>query len=187
MNHFVEIKLLPDPEFVSTVLMSALFSKLHRALVEVDTCGIGISCPDIEQAQIGLGERLRLHGTYDNLQQLMEVNWLTGMRDHSAVGEPTPIPSNSLYRVVRRVQAKSSPERLRRRLARRKNITMEEARQLITDRDARYLSLPFVSVRSQSTGQIFRLFIEHKPPQPNQTLGEFSRYGLSATATVPWF
>jgi CRISPR-associated endonuclease Csy4 len=187
MDHYIEIKLLPDPEFVSTMLMSALFNKLHRILVEVDTCNIGISCPDIEQPKIGLGERLRLHGTYDDLHQLMEVNWLAGMRDHSTVGEATSVPSNCLYRVVRRVQAKSSPDRLRRRLARRKNITMEEACQLISDRDTKYLKLPFVSVRSQSTGQTFRLFIEHKPSQPNRMLGDFSRYGLSATATVPWF
>ena len=187
MNHFIEIKLLPDPEFVPTALMSALFSKLHRALVELDSSRIGISCPDIERAQSGLGGRLRLHGAQDHLRQLMEINWLIGMRDHVSVGELTLIPPNSLYRIVSRVQAKSSPERQRRRLARRRNITVEEARELITDGEAKYLKLPFVRVRSQSTGQTFRLFIEHKPPQSDQVSGEFSRYGLSPTATVPWF
>ena len=187
MNHFIEIKLLPDPEFVPTALMSALFNKLHRALVELDSSHIGVSWPDIERAQSGLGERLRLHGEKDHLRQLMEVSWLTGMRDHVSVSDLASIPPNSLYRIVSRVQAKSNPERQRRRLARRKNITVEEARELITDCEAKYLNLPFVRVRSQSTGQTFRLFIEHKPPQSDQVSGEFSRYGLSPIATVPWF
>ena len=34
MDTYLEIRLLPDPEFVPTMLMNALFSKLHRGLVE---------------------------------------------------------------------------------------------------------------------------------------------------------
>jgi CRISPR-associated endonuclease Csy4 len=187
MDHSVEIKLLRDPEFIPTVLMNALFGKLHRALNELDSRDIGISFPDVEQAQSGLGERLRLHGSHDNLQSLLDLDWLIGMRDHSSVGDLVPIPTTSQYRVVRRVQSKSSPERLRRRLAKRKGLSVEETRHLITDYDAKYLNLPFVSVRSQSTGQMFRLFIDHKPLQARETLGEFSHYGLSANSTVPWF
>ena len=167
--------------------MSALFSKSHRALVELDSNSIGISFPDVEQMRPSLGARLRLHGAHENLQRLMELNWLAGMRDHITVDEIVPIPSSSQYRVVRRVQAKSSPERLRRRLVKRRGISMEEARKLITDLETKHLNLPFISIRSQSTGQTFHLFIEHKPLKTVQVSGEFSHYGLSAIATVPWF
>ena len=108
MDHYIEIKLLRDPEFMPTVLMSALFGKLHRALAELDSNDIGIIFPDVEHTQSGFVERLRLHGSQDKLQQLMELDWLIGMRDHSSVADPVPVPSTSQYRVVRRVQSKTS-------------------------------------------------------------------------------
>ncbi len=42
MNHYLDIRLLPDPEFTATVLMSALFSKLHRGLAELGTGRVGV-------------------------------------------------------------------------------------------------------------------------------------------------
>ena len=32
MDHYIEIRVLPDPEFSEEMLMSALVAKLHRAL-----------------------------------------------------------------------------------------------------------------------------------------------------------
>lgn len=52
---------------------------------------------------------------------------------------------------------------------------MEEAR---TD-------LPWLNLRSLSTGQSFRLFIRHGELLSAPVVGMFSTYGLSATATVP--
>jgi CRISPR-associated endonuclease Csy4 len=43
-----------------------------------------------------------------------------------------------------------------------------------------------LNVGSQSTGHRFRLFAEHKPA-PFPVVGTFNAYGLSSTATVPWF
>ena len=34
MDHYQDIQLLPDPEFGAPQLMSVLFAKLHRALVQ---------------------------------------------------------------------------------------------------------------------------------------------------------
>jgi len=187
MDHYLEIKLLPDPEFVPTVLMNALFGKLHRALVELKNTDLGISFPDVQPERPALGERLRLHGSAGHLERLMALDWLTGMHDHVAVGAPKPVPDNVNHRTVRRVQTKSNPERLRRRLIKRKGISAEEARRAIPDSKAKQLKLPFVTVKSRSTGQDFRLFIDHQPPGKEPVKGQFSRYGLSPTATVPWF
>ncbi len=187
MNHFLEIRLLPDPEFVSNVLMNALFAKLHRGLVELNSSTIGLSFPDQQKKNSTLGGRLRLHGSSDDLQRLMSQNWLTGIRDHISISEQNPVPINVQYRVVRRVQVKSNPERLRRRLMKRKGITEAEACQTIPDSVAKQVKLPFVVIKSQSTGQEFRLFIDHQPIVTEQTNGEFNCYGLSHTATVPWF
>ncbi len=187
MDHYLDIRLRPDPEFTATVLMSALFAKLHRGLVSLGTDGVGVSFPEVEKAPVGLGEKLRLHGTEADLQELMATAWLTGMRDHVQVLPPRPVPRQVRYRTVRRVQAKSSPERLRRRWIRRKGLTEEAARRLVPDTVAERLDLPYVTLTSRSTGQKFRLFIEHGPLLETPVGGRFSSYGLSPTATVPWF
>lgn len=185
MDHYLEIRLLPDPEFPPNVLMNALFSKLHRALALHGQGNIGVSFPDT--GKTGLGSRLRLHGSAATLQGFMAQDWLPGMRDHTAVGEITSVPATGTHRVVRRVQVKSNPERLRRRLIARKGISEEQAQAAIPDHTAEKLTLPFVVINSRTTGQQFRLFMEHLPPQSQPVTGPFSAYGLSANATVPWF
>lgn len=203
MDHYLDIRLLPDPEFPATVLMSALFAKLHRGLVALGTRRIGVSFPDlVEGPERSLGGLLRLHGDADELARLMALPWLGGMRDFTRIGPVRPVPRRILgYRVVCRVQAKSSPERLRRRWMRRKGLSAEEARQAIPDEVAERLDLPFVTLTSQSTGQRFRLFIQHGQLRESPVLGHFNSYGLSPSesslphgqlrdkkiATIPWF
>ena len=187
MDSYIELQLLPDPEFSATILMNALFAKLHRALVCGGEGRIGIGFPDVEKKCVGLGSRLRLHGPAGDLQRLMSANWLQGMRDHLAIGTISSIPADARHRVVRRVQAKSSPERERRRLITRKKISAEAAIEAIPDSAAELLNLPYLLLASQSTQQQFRLFVEHLPLQQKAVPGSFSAYGLSAVATIPWF
>lgn len=187
MDSYLELQLLPDPEFPANTLMNALFAKLHRALVSSGEGRIGVSFPDVEQKGIGLGERLRLHGANADLARLMASNWLLGMRDHVTVGAPAPVPPGAAHRVVRRVQVKSSPERERRRLIARKGLSQQEALLAIPDSTAKTLKLPYLLLNSQSTKQQFPLFVEHLPVQEPVKEGGFSAYGLSMGATVPWF
>lgn len=185
MDAYLELQLLPDPEFPPAMLMNALFAKLHRALVSHGEGRIGISFPDVGSGQ--LGQRLRLHGQAGDLEQLMAGNCLQGMRDHLAAFAIRPVPDGASHRIVRRVQAQSNPERLRRRLIRRKGVGAQEARAAIPDSAAQRLNLPWLEISSQSTGQTFRLFIEHLPIQATASPGSFSAYGLSNEASVPWF
>lgn len=187
MDSYIELRLLPDPEFQVTTLMNALFAKLHRGLVSHGEGRVGISFPDVEQKSAGLGTRLRLHGQAADLERLMSANWLQGMRDHLVCTPVTPVPANASHRVVRRVQAKSSPERARRRLMARKGINLDEAIRRIPDNLGQRLSSPYLELASQSTGQSFRLFVEHLPKQAAPVQGMFNAYGLSSSATVPWF
>lgn len=187
MDAYLEIRLLPDPEFAPNVLMNALFAKLHRGLVAQGGQDIGVSFPGVGEKRAILGERLRLHGKRERLEKLMASDWLSGVRDHTHVGEIAPVPSDAKHRVVRRVQAKSNPERERRRLMKRKGIDADAARQMVPDSAAERLDLPWLVLSSQSTGQKFRLFVEHLPVQSEAIGGVFSAYGLSANATVPWF
>ena len=187
MNRYLEIKLLPDPDFSSGILMNALFSRLHLALAAQREVNIGISFPDWKPNGLTLGARLRLHGKGGELEKIMQREWTGGVQDHATMGAITEVPAHAGHRVVRRVQAKSNPERERRRLMRRKNISAEAAREIIPDRNAQRLKLPCLILTSRSTGQQFRLFIEHLPLQEQAVEGTFSAYGLSPRATVPWF
>lgn len=187
MDHYVDIDLRPDPEFPSYQLLSALYAKLHRALVALASNAIGVSFPGFDLKSPHLGTRLRLHGEFGVLSTLLESDWLAGMRDHIVLTQPAAVPGNAKHRRVGRVQVKSSPERMRRRLMLRQNIDEEGARQRIPDESARLTHLPFIQLRSASSGQTFRLFIEHGHIQPNTVAGDFNAYGLSQEATIPWF
>ncbi|WP_416769602.1 type I-F CRISPR-associated endoribonuclease Cas6/Csy4 [Pseudomonas sp. RHF3.3-3] len=187
MDHYFDLKLLPDPEFAATQLMSALMSKLHRGLHDLRRDDVGVSFPEIESARHHLGSHLRLHGNREALAHLLTLNWLTGMRDHVQVGEVTAVPAQVRYRLVSRVQVDSNPERLRRRLIKRHGITEEEARERIPDSAGKRTKLPFVSLRSNGSGNAFPLFIRHGDILEVAQPGTFNSYGLSSTATIPWF
>lgn len=151
MDCYLDLRLTADPEFPPTLLMNALFGKLHRRLVECGEGRIGVSFPDLG-AGAALGERLRLHGSNADLAALMNDDWLTGMRDHLTVGAMASVPLHAQQRAVRRVQAKSSPERLRRRLIARKGCSQQEALLAIPDSAAEALDLPYLVLKSRSTG-----------------------------------
>ena len=129
-THYINITLLPDPEFSHAHLLGALVAKLHRALVQGHTTDIGVSYPQHVSQPLTkrtLGAVLRLHGTPEALQRLMEEDWLKGMRDHTQVGELLPVPANAQHRTVRRRQFKTNADRLRRRRMQRKGETAEQA------------------------------------------------------------
>jgi CRISPR-associated endonuclease Csy4 len=205
MDHYVDIRVQPDAEFAPAMLIAALFTKLHKALAAGAHQDIGVSFPQMDvgdaasaptptrASRIGahpryaLGQVLRLHGTSQALHKMLATDWLTGMRDHVVCGAVLVVPTDSRHRVVSRVQAKSSPERLRRRQMRRHGLTEEQAQERIPDSAAETLNLPFLTLRSQSTGQTFRLFIRLGLEQAAAVPGDFGTYGLSGLATVPWF
>ncbi|PWF23784.1 type I-F CRISPR-associated endoribonuclease Cas6/Csy4 [Corticimicrobacter populi] len=187
MDHYIDLRVRSDPEFPVPQLLNALFAKLHRALVALKADDIGVSFPGHKSKGAGLGHTLRLHGHQARLQHLMQENWLTGMADHIDAAGILPIPAGVQHRIVQRVQVHSSAERIRRRQMKRHGLTAEEARQRIPDTVEQRLDLPWLTLRSQSTGQHFRLFVEHLPCQTTAVSGSFNAYGLSNVATVPWF
>lgn len=186
MDHYLDINLKPDPEFPSHQLMDALFAKLHRELVHTQADDIGLSFPLAGSIREGLGTRMRLHGTDARLREMVDRPWRVGMGDFLSLQSVSPVPTGSEPLAVRRVQAKSNPERLRRRQMKRKGWTMEQARAAIPESAAESLLLPFLTVRSASSGRHFRLFIKQVETTSENT-GTFNAYGLSATATLPTF
>lgn len=187
MQYYVDIDVLEDPEFNRNVLMNALFSKFHKGLVKSGYQGsIAVSFPEYRLKPMTLGKILRLHGSDAALAAFMRENWLTGMFDHVRCSSIQNAPATCGFVQVKRKQSKSNVERLRARFAKRHSVSEEEAKQVIPFEAQKRLALPFVSIRSQSTDQRFNLFIQQTKVEKNE-LGDFNGYGLSQTATVPWF
>ena len=67
MDHYQDVRVLPDPEFSEPTLLSALFAKLHRALAAYGKGDIGISFPQMQRMP---GAILRLHGSHEALTAL---------------------------------------------------------------------------------------------------------------------
>jgi CRISPR-associated endonuclease Csy4 len=187
MSHYLDIHLLPDPDLPAHLLMSALYAKLHHALVELQTNEIGVTFPAYQSSPPSLGDRLRLVGPAGTLDRLISSSRLGGMRDHLRWEPVALVPATAEHRRLRRVQAKSNPARLRRRQMKRHCLSEAEVLARVPDTTVELLRLPFLQVRSASTGQAFRLFLKLGALQPEASEGQFNTYGLSSCRTVPWF
>ncbi|OCA54160.1 type I-F CRISPR-associated endoribonuclease Cas6/Csy4 [Photorhabdus namnaonensis] len=184
MDYYFEIRVLPDPEFSQQRLLEALFAKLHRALGQVGNGRIGVSFPCARKT---LGDTLRIHGSSEALNDLQSLSWLKGLRDYTEVIDIQPIPQETKYRCVSRVQVKSNVDRIRRRSIKKGWLTEEQALQRISISKEQRTHLPFLYLKSLSSGQSFPLFVEQGTIQNKPTSGVFSSYGLSSSATIPWF
>lgn len=168
-------------------LFGTLYDRLHMALVQRHADDIGVSFPGYSLQPRTLGASLRLHGTEESLARLMETDWLRGVRDHVHIGVIAPVPGDARHRTVQRRQFKTSADRLRRRRARRKGETVEQAARAIPTSVERRPNLPFAQLRSRTTGQRFSLFIALGELTDVPVPGRFNSHGLSRTATIPWF
>lgn len=186
-THYIEIRLLPDPEFSAAHLMGALYAKLHRALVQMKTQDLGVSFPKYSLKPRGVGRVLRVHGSLSDLQSLDQTQWLRGMRDHIDFMDIHVVPDGAAYRTVYRRQFKTNVDRLRRRRMKRHGETEEQAVAAIPAHVQQQPDLPFIQLRSQSTAQPFCLFLEMGPESDTSRQGSFNAYGLSSKATIPWF
>lgn len=186
-THYVDITVVTNPETGVPQLLGTLCDRLHIALVQQRLENLGISFPGYGMVPRTLGATLRLHGSHDTLRQLLQTDWLKGMRDHVRMTDTAEAPPSAPHRTVQRKQFKTSADRLRRRRMRRKGETAEQAAQAIPSTMERRPDLPYVHLRSRSTGQPFCLFIALGPLADTATPGNFNSYGLGGTATIPWF
>ena len=186
-THYVELTVVPDAETGVPPLLGALYDKLHRALVQQRLDTIGVSFPQYSVIPKNLGDTLRLHGSEDVLNALLRADWLRGLRDHVRIAPIAVAPGDAAHRFVQRKQFKTNVSRLRRRRMQRKGETAEQAARAIPESVERTPNLPYVHLRSQSTGQTYCLFIALGPLLPTSAAGSFNTYGFGNNATIPWF
>jgi len=183
MDHYIDITLLPDPEFKATVLMNAVYSKLHKTLCEKNTSDIGVSFPTHKKT---LGNVLRIHSSEQKLSALKQQEWLGGMKGYCEVSDISPVPEKVKHQTVGRKQSNMSEAKLK-RLIKRGSISQDEAGQYRLKMSTKALDNPFLELVSASNGHKHRRYIQFGELREQATDGEFDSFGLSKTATVPWF
>ncbi|HHV1973165.1 TPA: type I-F CRISPR-associated protein Csy3 [Escherichia coli] len=134
------------------------------------------------QVRLGAGQEV-----FPSQELVLDSNSSKGLTDYCQCSPVTPVPEIKGWRVVSRVQVKSNSQRLLRRSVKKGWLTEEQAIERLATQAEQRTDLPFLNMKSLSSQQLFKLFIRHGDLLKEPVKGEFSSYGLSATATIPWF
>ncbi|WP_434339123.1 type I-F CRISPR-associated endoribonuclease Cas6/Csy4 [Motilimonas cestriensis] len=183
MDSYIDIRLQPDAELPEAELSSKVFTKFHKALVTLNTDQIGISFPEMN---VKLGLLFRLHGEASLLHDLQGLKWLGPLAGYCQTSEILVVPEQVHYRVITVKRSNLSRAKLRRLIA-RGNIDNDGKKRYKHKMLNQGFDNPYLDLRSGSTGQVHRKFFEFGQLQLKPAYGKFDSYGLSKTATVPWF
>ena len=193
MDYYLDLKMSPDDEVPLYFIRNKIITKLHKVLHDQNQTSIGLSFPNYK---VKLGDTIRLHGSQIDLQTLQDLNWLGGLSGYCEVSDILPVPENvEGYRTVSRIQPTMTLAKLKKR------VEYQKARgDLKTEKDveaykkqykakmfAASLDNPYLELQSTSTGEHYRMFIEFGEIKSQPVKGEFNHFGLSKTATIPWF
>ena len=188
MKHYIEIKLLHNPEIEFEFLWKKVFTQVHLALVESSKGSVGISFPKYGDTSFPLGDTLRLFASSQKELEALKIGqWLDRLQDYITVTEIREVPENVKgYAKFIRKQVKTGKERQARRYAKRHDVTYEEALKRYADMEEKTLPLPFIVLQSLSTDQEMKLFVERVMINDDIS-GDFNSYGLSKGGVVPIF
>jgi len=189
MDHYFDIRAIPNPEIRQSAVMAHLMQQLHRLLPQYRR-RIGLDFPGYRKKQ-GLGAVIRVFGIAQDIQAIrQQVANANDITEYSLITSTEEIP-NTVEQFARytRVHAKGNSyfNRLKRRHQTRGTWTAELELQIRSKANLR-LSFPHINLRSDSTGQNFILFI-NRTRVAKPVAGLFNGYGLSGSdiSTVPVF
>ncbi len=187
MDHYIDLKALPNPEIMQSAVAAHLMQNVHEILPQY-LGRVGISFPNYGLQQT-LGGTIRLFAQADDLHDLHStMQQSNDFRDYSLIGDVSQTPKQvKRHACFSRVQTKGNSrlQRLKKRHQAR-GTWSAELEQQVTAKYQDNIPLPHVIIHSTSTGQNFPLLIKHEW-MSKPSAGNFSTYGLSATSTVPWF
>ncbi|MGD9718650.1 MAG: type I-F CRISPR-associated endoribonuclease Cas6/Csy4 [Sulfurimonadaceae bacterium] len=183
MDYFIEMKLQKNSVLRPNVLLNNVYTQVHRRLYDMQCTTIGVSFPDY---RIILGQRVRLHGSLDELKRFLSIDWLGDLKKYCTIGDIEKVPPNVQHRTISRVQSTMSQSKLR-RLIERGTINEEDVKKYKIEMLKKGLDNPYVELVSGSNGKLHRRYLQIGEPQNESVSGEFDSFGLSKQATVPWF
>ena len=183
MKHYIDIRIKPDAEMRENVLLNKVFTKFHKRLSDLRSTDIGVSFP---QYKIMLGKAIRIHGTEQMLQEMQSSQWLGELNGYCDVSPVQSVPANVQYRTISRVQSNMTEAKLR-RLINRGSILPDEAKAYKAKMFQKGLDNPYLELDSNSNGHKHRRYLKFGELKSEPVPGVFDQFGLSKTATVPWF
>ncbi|MDN4501556.1 type I-F CRISPR-associated endoribonuclease Cas6/Csy4 [Alteromonadaceae bacterium BrNp21-10] len=183
MECYINIQLMPDAEMPVNRLLNALYSKFHKALCDLKSTSIGVTFPAYK---ILLGNQIRVHGSAVSLAELQQLNWIGGLLGYCNVSQILTVPSDCKHRIVSRKQTTMSQSKLN-RLLKRGSISESEVKAYKAKMFTKGLDNPYVELVSGSNDHKHRRYIEFGDLLDFPQEGQFDQFGLSKTATVPWF
>ena len=215
MNYYQDITLIFNAEINLGYIWQKVFQQVHIALVQngyeyvrkekdgVETIlrgsKIAVSFPCYADNAYPLGNKLRLLAQEQVLLEKLGIEkWLCRLLDYVKIDSIEAVPSSVSYAGFRQKRVKGE-KRLELSLQKKAkhladkfgkdfNSTLQDLKKKHVFNEEK---LPYIKVESQSSATAdrkprFKLFIEKiELADPQQ--GTFDCYGLSKTATVPWF
>lgn len=191
--------MLPDADIHVGFLWQKIYTQLHIALVSVKKINgnsdVAVSFPEYGNKVFPLGAKLRLFAsTQEQLQQLDINQRLIRLTDYSHCTSIKSVPEAKQFACFSRKQFKTNIERQARRRMKRTTESFEECVAYLMEKgfEDHQSDLPYINIESSSTQEDqkskhrFRLFID-RTLLDKSVVSEFNCYGLSKTATVPWF
>ncbi len=191
MKYYQEITLLPGTELTESFLMGKVFMQIHIAIAECKRehpdFWFGISFP--KYTPKGLGGKIRVFSaSLENMESLRLPVFLQRLCDYVHIIRPRLVPEAKVsgYARYKRYRQQDCNDNLARRYAKRHGVTFEEAIGKYAARQEEDCKLPYILMRSLSTGQKFSLFIEKKDSEDTEEC-IFDSYGLSKKSALPVF
>jgi len=192
MEYYIDITLLPDAEANLGFLWQKVYQQLHLALVENKTpdnySEIAVSFPGYGSKPFPLSDKLRLFASSEEQLLLLDMaQWLNHLQDYTHFKSIKEVPASvNQFAQFKRKQFDSNSERLARRRVKRKGESLEQALKYYESFIEKETKLPFLMMKSLTKQEFFKLFIEREVGDV-AVKGRFNCYGLSQTATVPFF
>jgi CRISPR-associated endonuclease Csy4 len=192
MNHYIDLTLFCDAEISISFVCNKTYAKLHKALNDLRSDNIGVSFP---KYKVKLGNIIRLHGSEPRLVELQATNWLGCLAGYCDTPSIQAVPNDVKYRTVSRIQPTMNLKKLDNRVAYQKANGALQTDKDVKKYEKQYkakmlatrLDNPYLELQSTSNGNLHRRYIQFGELLENSVSGEFDYFGLSKTATIPWF
>ena len=200
MKYYLDITLLPDAEANLGFLWQKVFQQVHIMLVDNKVAdnesAVALSVVGYGDKTFPLGNKLRLLAASEDILQKLDIQqWLNRLSDYCHISSVKAVPAGiKHYARFARKNVKSIEKKAQRRALHLDKPYDEVMAYLIEEGKSKACKLPFINVESQDTKNRieqgvscqFLLFIE-QALFDKAANGKFDCYGLSKTATVPWF
>lgn len=194
--YFIEITCLPDEDVSTGFVLGKIMDVLHLCLVNLEkqlgVNPVGISFPGYrygEDSAPQIGVKIRLFSRdAAHLESLGLASQLRRFDDYVHIRSVSRLERpNVRFAIFKRVQPKSSKERLIRRQMKRTGQPEDVVRAQYQDFSEQHTKLPYVNMQSHSSANPFRLFVQKQEAVQTDAEWQFSSYGLSSTVPVPDF